>query len=71
MIHLRRAVRNLVVWAALAGGLVIMVLGQALIGLAVLAFGLWQLALIGRGRGGLFVDQREADKPGKPILRSK
>lgn len=65
----RHTLRDIVLWAVLTGGLVALVLGQTIIGLVVLAFGLWQLALALSGRGGLFVDQREADKPGKPTLR--
>lgn len=64
----RRTARDIVIWVALTGGIVGMVLGQTLIGLAVLAFGLWQLIIAARRGGGLFVDQRAADRPGKPTV---
>lgn len=64
----RRTARDIVIWLALTGGLVLMVLGQPYIGLAVLAFGTWQLIVAMRRDGGLFVDQRGADRPGKPTV---
>ncbi|MEJ2865803.1 hypothetical protein [Actinomycetospora flava] len=64
----RRTARDIVIWVALTGGIVLMVLGQGIIGGAVLAFGLWQLIIAMRSGGGLFVDQRAADRPGKPTV---
>jgi hypothetical protein len=52
----------------LTGGVVALVLGQWIIGIVLLAFAVWQFVLIGAGRGGLLVDQRAADKPGKPTV---
>lgn len=68
MKRVRRNVRDFVLWAVLTGGLVALVLGQAVIGAILVAFAVWQFILIGAGRGGLFVDQRAADKPGKPTV---
>jgi hypothetical protein len=64
----RRTARDLVIWATLTGGLVALVLGQGIIGLVLLAFSVWQLVLVARRNGGLFVDQRAADRPGKPTV---
>ena len=63
--------RDTVLGAILAGGLVALVLDQAIIGLLLCAFALWQFALIYWGKGGLLVDQRWADREGKPNIRSK
>ena len=71
MLRVRQAGRNCVVGIVLTAGLVSLVFGLTIIGLILVVFGLWQVAQIARGKGGLFVDQTEADKPGKPILRSK
>ncbi|MHC1561226.1 hypothetical protein ACR9E3_19870 [Actinomycetospora sp. C-140] len=49
-------------------GIVAMVLGQTIIGAILLAFAVWQLVLVARRGGGLFVDQRAADRPGKPTV---
>ncbi|MEJ2889340.1 hypothetical protein [Actinomycetospora aeridis] len=64
----RRTARDLVIWATLTGGLVALVLDQGIIGLVLLAFAVWQLVLVARRGGGLFVDQRAADRPGKPTV---
>ena len=64
----RRTARDIVIWVTLTGGIVALVLGQTIIGLIVLAFAIWQLAAVARGGGGLFVDQRAADRPGKPTV---
>lgn len=68
MRSVRRTARDLVIWVALTGGLVALVLGQAIIGAVLLAFAVWQLLLVARRGGGLFVDQRAADRPGKPTV---
>ena len=65
---LRGGLRNLVVGAILAVGLVLMVLGHPLLGLPVVLLGTWQVIQIGRGRSRLVVDQREADREGKPQI---
>ena len=64
----RRTARDLVIWAVLTGGIVALVLGQGIIGAVLLAFAAWQLVLVARRDGGLFVDQRGADRPGKPTV---
>jgi hypothetical protein len=64
----RKTARDIVIWVTLTGGIVALVLGQTIIGLLVLAFAIWQLVLVARGGGGLFVDQRAADRPGKPTV---
>ncbi|WP_274281943.1 hypothetical protein [Actinomycetospora lutea] len=64
----RRAARDIVIWVTMTGGIVALVLGQTVIGLIVLAFAIWQLVLVTRRGGGLFVDQRAADRPGKPTV---
>ncbi|TDQ50930.1 hypothetical protein EV188_109139 [Actinomycetospora succinea] len=64
----RRTARDIVIWVTLTGGIVGLVLGWTIIGLIVLAFGLWQLVIAARRGGGLFVDQRLADRPGKPTV---
>lgn len=64
----RRAARDIVIWLALTSGIVALVLGWTIIGLVVLAFAIWQLVLVARRGGGLFVDQRAADRPGKPTV---
>ncbi|GAA4877477.1 hypothetical protein [Actinomycetospora straminea] len=64
----RRTARDLVIWVVVTAGIVALVLGQTIIGLILLAFGLWQLALALSRGGGLFVDQRAADRPGKPTV---
>ena len=68
MLRIRRNIRDFVIWAVLTGGIVALVLGQHIIGVVLLAFAVWQFILIGAGRGGLLVDQRAADKPGKPTI---
>lgn len=68
MLRIRRNIRDFVIWAVLTGGIVALVLGQHIIGVVLLAFAVWQFILIGAGRGGLLVDQRAADKPGKPTV---
>ncbi len=65
----RRAARDLVIWAVTTGGVVALVLGWSIIGAVLLAFAAWQLVLVARRGGGLFVDQRAADRPGKPTIR--
>lgn len=67
----RRTGRDLVVWAVLTGGIVALVLGQGIIGAVLCVFAVWQFYLINAGKGGLFVDQRDADREGKPNLGSK
>jgi hypothetical protein len=64
----RRSARNLVIWLVLTAGLVATVLGQPIIGVVLLAFGFWQLILAVRSNAGLFVDQRAADRPGRPTV---
>ena len=64
----RRTARDVVIWLALTCGLVAVVLGQAIIGAVLLAFAVWQLVLVARRGGGLFVDQHAADRPGKPTV---
>jgi hypothetical protein len=64
----RRTARNLVIWVVATAGIVAMVLGQPIIGAVLLAFTLWQMVLVARHGGGLFVDQRAADRPGKPTI---
>lgn len=64
----RRTARDIVIWLALTSGIVALVLGWTIIGLVVLAFAIWQLVLVARRGGGLFVDQRAADRPGKPTV---
>jgi hypothetical protein len=64
----RRTARDIVIWVALTCGIVALVLGQGIIGGILLAFAVWQLVLVARRGGGLFVDQREADRPGKPTV---
>lgn len=66
----RRTVRDVVIWAVLTGGIVALVMGQHIIGAVLIAFAVWQFIVIGTGRGGLFVDQRAADRPGKPTVSS-
>jgi len=68
VLRIRRNVRDFVIWAVLTGGIVALVLGHHIIGAVLLAFAVWQFILIGAGRGGLLVDQRAADKPGKPTV---
>lgn len=65
----RRSLRDVVIWVALTTGIVSLVMDQVIIGVVLLAFGLWQLTVALRRGGGLFVDQRAADKPGKPTVR--
>lgn len=64
----RRTARDVVIWAVFTAGIVALVLGQGIIGLILLAFGFWQLGLAVSRGGGLFVDQRAADRPGKPTV---
>jgi hypothetical protein len=64
----RVAARNFVIWAVSTCGIVAMVLGHPIIGAVLLLFALWQLVLVARRNGGLFVDQRAADSPGKPTV---
>jgi hypothetical protein len=64
----RRTARDFVIWAAATGGIVSLVLGWGIIGAILLAFVTWQLVLVARRGGGLFVDQRAADRPGKPTV---
>ena len=64
----RRTARDTVIWVAATAGIVAMVLGQTIIGAILLAFAVWQLVLVARRGGGLFVDQRAADRPGKPTV---
>jgi hypothetical protein len=64
----RRAARDVIIWAVLTGGIVALVLGQTIIGAVLLVFAGWQLVLVARRGGGLFVDQRAADRPGKPTV---
>lgn len=64
----RRTVRDVVVWTVLTGGIVALVLGQHIVAGVLIAFAVWQFVLIGAGRGGLFVDQRAADRPGSPTI---
>lgn len=64
----RRTARDFVIWAAATSGIVALVLGQGIIGAVLLAFALWQLVLVARRGGGLFVDQRAADRPGRPTV---
>lgn len=68
---MRRFVRDTVLGAVLTGGLVALVLGQGIVGLVLCVFAAWQFVLVYRGKGGLLVDQRWADKEGKPRIRSK
>lgn len=67
----RRGSRDFVLWVVLTGGIVALVLGHGVIGLVLCAFAVWQFALAYWGKGGLFVDQRWADREGKPNIRSK
>jgi hypothetical protein len=69
--RVRQGLLNLVLLGVLAGGLVSLVLGAGILGLALCAFALWQFTLLYRGKGGLLVDQRWADREGKPRIRSK
>lgn len=71
MVSMQQGLRNLVIIAVLAGGLVALVLGAGLLGLALCVFGVWQLTLVLRAKPGLLVDQRWADREGKPRIRSK
>jgi hypothetical protein len=64
----RRTARDLVIWVAATTGIVCLVLGATIIGSVLLAFTLWQLVLVARRGGGLFVDPRAADRPGKPTV---
>ena len=64
----RRTARDTVIWIAATAGIVALVLGASIIGAVLLAFALWQLVLVARRGGGLFVDQRRADRPGKPTV---
>lgn len=64
----RRTARDTVIWIAATAGIVALVLGASIIGAVLLAFALWQLVLVARRNGGLFVDQRRADRPGKPTV---
>jgi hypothetical protein len=64
----RRTARDLVIWAVLTGGIVGLVLGWGIIGGVLIAFAVWQLVLVARRDGGLFVDQRAADRPGRPTV---
>ncbi|MDD7967272.1 hypothetical protein [Actinomycetospora lemnae] len=64
----RRTARDVVIWAGFTAGIVALVLGQTIIGLVLLAFAVWQFTLAARRGGGLFVDQRPADRPGKPTV---
>ncbi|PVZ05304.1 hypothetical protein [Actinomycetospora cinnamomea] len=64
----RRTARDFVIWAVATGGLVALVLGWGIIGGILLAFALYQLVLVSKRDGGLFVDQRAADRPGKPTV---
>lgn len=66
--RVRRTARDLVIWFTATAGIVALVLGASIIGGVLLAFAVWQLALVARRGGGLFVDQRGADKPGKPTV---
>ena len=65
----RRTGRDLVVGVLCLATVVAFVLGQPLLGLLVGVVAVWQLLAIARGRGGLFVDQRAADRPGKPQIK--
>lgn len=65
---IRRTARDLVIWALLTGGIVGLVLGWGVIGGILIAVAVWQLVLVARRGGGLFVDQRAADRPGKPTV---
>jgi hypothetical protein len=65
----RRTGRDLVVGVLWVATVVAFVLGQPLLGLLVGVVAVWQLLAIARGRGGLFVDQRAADRPGKPQIK--
>lgn len=65
----RRTARDLVIWAVATGGVVALVLGWSIIGAVLLAFAVYQLVLVARRGGGLFVDQRSADRPGRPTVR--
>lgn len=65
----RRTARDLVIWAVATGGVVALVLGWSIIGAVLLAFAAYQLVLVARRGGGLFVDQRSADRPGRPTVR--
>lgn len=71
MSRVRRGGRDFVLWAVLTGGIVAFVLGRHLIGLALCALAIWQFALVYWGKGGLFVDQRAADKEGPPRIRPR
>ena len=64
----RRTARDLVIWAVLTGGIVGLVFGWGIIGGVLIAFAVWQLVLVARRGGGQFVDQRAADRPGKPTV---
>ncbi|GLZ49358.1 hypothetical protein Acsp06_55430 [Actinomycetospora sp. NBRC 106375] len=64
----RRTARDTVIWVVATAGIVAMVLDQTIIGAILLAFAVWQLVLVARRGGGLFVDQRAADRPGKPTV---
>ena len=66
---LRRTLREAVLGLLGAVALVALVLGHTIIGLVVGVLVLWQVITVARGNPGLFVDQREADKEGKPTLR--
>ncbi|HWN29312.1 MAG TPA: hypothetical protein VNP37_20270 [Actinomycetospora sp.] len=68
MKKVRRTARDLVIWAVLTGGIVGLVLGWGIIGGVLIVFAVWQLVLVARRGGGLFVDQRAADRPGKPTV---
>jgi glucose uptake protein GlcU len=65
----RRTVRDLVVGLLWVATVVAFVLGQPVLGLLIGVVAAWQLVAIARGRGGLFVDQRGADRPGKPQIK--
>ncbi len=62
--------RDIVVGAICAGGIVAFVLGYWVIGLVLGVIGIWQVARIVRGRRSIIgIDQRWADQEGRPNLR--
>ncbi len=71
MVRMQQGLRNLVITGVFAGGLVALVLGAGLLGLALCLFAVWQFTLVLRAKPGLLVDQRWADREGKPRIRSK
>ena len=69
MERVRRVGRDVVIGLLGTVALVTLVRGPWFVGVALGVLACWQLAAAARGRPVLFVDQREADREGKPNLR--